>query len=223
MALLAACGTPVAGLPTTVTVHATETVRAAPDLAIVTVGVVARGATAAAANQEQARRMAAVLAAVKAAGVADEDVQTTQVSLQPQYAYAEGAPPRIAGFEARNMVSVRVTQLDRVGAMIDAVVADGGNEVQGISFGFRDPEAARAGARTAAMQAALQRAGQYAEAAGLEVDRVLSIVEGGGAAPPMPFPVAMDAVRAQTEAVSATMPGQIESEASVTVVVALRR
>src|SRR5262245_36083498 len=81
--------------------------RTAPDLAIVTLGVLARGPTAAAAQQAQSQRMAAVVQAARAAGAEEGDVQTVGYSLEPQYAYARGQAPRITGYVSRNTVSVR--------------------------------------------------------------------------------------------------------------------
>src|SRR5262245_27052122 len=127
-ALLAACGRN----ETILTVHASATTRAAPDLAIVTLGVLARGGTAQEAQHAQSTRMAAVMAAARAAGVEERNVQTVGFSLEPQYTYPRNASPRITGYVSRNTVSVRVSDLSAVSGLIDATVAEGANELQGI-------------------------------------------------------------------------------------------
>jgi uncharacterized protein YggE len=218
---LAACGE-----PTLLTVHASATTRTAPDLAIVTLGVSARGDTAQAAQAAQATRMSAVMAAAQAAGVEERDVQTVGFSLEPQYAYPRGGSPRVTGYVSRNTVSIRLRDLSRVSGLIDATVAQGANELQGIQFTFEDAEASRDAARAEAVQRARARAEAYAQAAGKRVAAMLSITEPGGAVP-MPMdgrgriygaPVAVE----QAAAGNQIRPGELDAESSVTVVFELR-
>lgn len=221
LAALAACGE-----PTLLTVHASSTTRAAPDLAIVTLGVSARGDTAQAAQQAQAERMNAVMAATSAAGVEERDVQTVGFSLEPQYAYVRNAAPRITGYVSRNTVSIRVRDLSRVSGLIDTTVAQGANELQGIQFTFQDEESSRDAARAQALQTARARAQAYAEAADMRVVRMLSITEPGGIVPPIDMrrgylagaPVAVE----QAANGSAIRPGELDAESAVTVVFELR-
>jgi uncharacterized protein YggE len=218
---LAACGQ----RETLLTVHASATTRTAPDLAIVTLGVLARGANAQAAQQAQSVRMNAVREAARAAGVEDAEVQTVGYSLEPQYAYARGAAPRITGYVSRNIVSIRVRNLDRVSTLIDATVAEGANELQGIQFTFADDEASREAARAQALETARRRAETYAEAAGMRVVRMDSITEPGGQVPDYRRDgYDMRAVNVATEqsAGASIAPGQLDNQASVTVVFELR-
>lgn len=217
---LAACGE-----PTLLTVHASSTTRATPDLAIVSLGVTARGDTAQAAQQAQATRMADVVAAARAAGVEEQDVQTVGFSLEPQYAYPRNAAPRVTGYISRNIVSLRVRDLSRVSSLIDATVAQGANELQGIQFTFENEEGSRDAARAEALQTARTRAEAYAEAGNMRVVRTLSITEPGGMVPPVPVDGRYRAYALEQSAAgnaSSIAPGQLDAQSSVTVVFELR-
>ena len=210
---------------TLLTVHASATTRTAPDLAIVTLGVVARGATARAAQEAQNARMNAVMAAVRAAGVADSDVQTVGFSLDPQYVYRRGQPPRIGAYQSRNVVAIRISNLSAVSGLIDATVADGANELQGIQFTFRDDEASRDAARAKAVETARARADAYAAAAHMRVARVVSITEPGGVVPQWgdaATGLKYRGVAAEQTASAPISPGELDSQSSVTVVYELR-
>lgn len=215
--LLAACGQ-----PTVLTVHASATTRAAPDLAVVTLGVQARGDTARAAQQAQSARMAEVVAAARAAGVEERDVQTVGFSIDPQYAYPRGGPPRVTGYVSRNIVSLRVKDLSAVSGLIDATVAQGANELQGIQFTFQDEEGSRDAARAEALTTARRRAEAYAEAAGMRVKRTLFITEPRGAELPPQYRgpalggyAAPELATAQSNQIN---PGELDAASSVTVV-----
>jgi uncharacterized protein YggE len=159
-----------------------------PDIALIQAGVVTQAATAAEAMRLNGVRMNAVLAALRKAGIAERDIQTATISLSPQYLYAENRPPVITGYQASNQVSVRFREIARTGAVLDALVGAGANNVAGPNLMIDKPEAALDEARTAAVKTARARAQLYAEAAGLRVDRILSISEGGAMPPPMPMP-----------------------------------
>lgn len=224
-AALSACGQQ---RPTLLTVQASASTRAAPDLALVTLGVLARGANAQAAQQAQAERMAAVMAAARAAGAAEADVQTVGYSIEPQYAYPRNAAPRITGYVSRNIVSIRLENLNAVTTLIDATVAEGANELHGIQFTFKDDEASRDAARAQAMQTARRRADAYAEAAGMRVARVDSVTEAGAPVPAYDARYdgysmrAMNESSAQSVAPSPIAAGELDSYASVIVVFELR-
>jgi uncharacterized protein len=189
-----------------------------PDIATIRAGVVSQGVTAAAALSDNAARMARVLAAVKRAGVQSRDVQTSNVSLSPQYRYADGKPPEITGYQASNSVSIRFRDIARSGAILDALVAEGANQIDGPSLSIDQPEAALDEARTDAVKRARARAELYARAAGLNVARIVSIAEAGqnDGGSPSPRVYAMT-VRA------APAPTQIAAgEADVTVTLSVR-
>lgn len=221
LAALAACGE-----STLLTVHASSTTRAAPDLAIVTLGVSARGDTAQAAQQAQSTRMSTVMEAARAAGVEERDVQTVGFSLEPQYIYPRNESPRITGYVSRNTVSIRVRDLSRVSGLIDGTVAEGANELQGIQFTFQDEESSRDAARAQALQTARARAEAYAEAARMRVVQMLSITEPGGT---VPVPYARDgrgyiarAVAPEQAANVQISAGELDAQSAVTVVFELR-
>lgn len=224
LAALGACGQ----RETLLTVNASATTRSAPDLAVVTLGVVARGDTARAAQQAQTVKMNAVMEAARAAGVAEADVQTVGYGLEPQYAYPRNAAPRVTGYISRNVIAVRLRDLSAVSGLIDATVAQGANELQGIQFTYLDEEASREAARAEALQTARTRAEAYAEASGMRVVRMDSITEPGGLVPP-PWESRRDgynlravAVSAEQSAGAAINPGQLDNAASVVVVFVLR-
>jgi uncharacterized protein YggE len=172
-----------------------------PDVATISAGVVTQGQTAAKALADNAARMSAVVAALKRAGVADRDLQTSSINLSPQYRYGENVPPVITGYQASNQVTVRFRDVKRSGAILDALVAQGANQINGPSFALDRPEAALDEARVAAIKAARARADLYARAAGLQVKRILWISESGGFAPPpqpMPMMARMEAKAADT-------------------------
>lgn len=222
LAALGGCGP----RETLLAVHASAKIRSTPDLAIVTLGVTARGDTASAAQQAQSARMQEVLAVAKAAGVQDADVQTVNFSLDRQYVYPRGVPPRVSGYLSRNLVEIRLHDLNAISGMIDAVVAEGANELQGIAFTFANEEASREAARGEALNTARKRAQVYAKAAGLRVVRIQSIIEPGASLPsPDPsrgFAGVLVEAAAPTATAAQIQPGQLDNVASVSVVFVLR-
>jgi hypothetical protein len=189
-----------------------------PDVATIRSGVVSQGATAAAALADNAARMARVLAAIKRAGVQPRDVQTANVSLNPQYRYADGKPPEVTGYQASNTVSIRFRDIARAGAILDALVGEGANQIDGPNLSIDKPEAALDEARTDAVKQARARAELYARAAGLSVARIISISEAGqndgGSPPPRVFAMAARADKVATDIAA--------GEADVTVTLSVR-
>jgi len=158
-----------------------------PDVVTIGAGVVTQAATAGEAMQENARRMTATVAALRKAGVADRDIQTSSINLSPQYRYGENVPPVITGYQASNQVSVRFRDVTRAGAILDTLVAQGANQINGPSFALDKPEAALDEARTLAIATARKRAELYARAAGMTVRRIVSITESGSNNQPQPM------------------------------------
>ncbi len=150
-----------------------------PDVATIRAGVVTQGQTAAVALSENATRMTRVLAALKQAGVAQRDIRTASVALSPQYRYAENQPPAVTGYQASNSVSIRFRDVAKSGAILDALVAQGANQIDGPSLSLDQPEAALDEARANAVKIARARAELYAKAAGLSVARIVTISENG--------------------------------------------
>lgn len=167
-------------------------VRRTPDIAVISAGVVSNAPTAAAAMADNADRMARVLAALRRAGLAERDIATASVSLQPQYRYAENQPPLVTGYQASNSVNIRFRDIRRAGAILDTLVREGANQINGPALTIDRPEAALDEARVQAVGQARARAELYARAAGLTIKRIVSISESGdGFAPPPPMPVSM--------------------------------
>jgi uncharacterized protein YggE len=158
-------------------------VHAAPDLATISLGVTTQGATAAQAMGSNATQMSGLLAALKRQGIAEKDIQTSNLSLSAQYDYENGKAPVLKGYQASNTVTVTVRDLAKIGPTVDAVVAGGANQVNGISFGLRDPQSAEDAARVQAVQRLQAEAALYAKAAGLHVKALRSLSEGGGYEP----------------------------------------
>ena len=169
-------------------VTATGEVTRVPDVAIITAGVVSRSATATGALQDAASRMAKVLAALKRAGVADRDIQTSNVSLNPDYVYANNQPPKLSGYSASNQLTVRFRDIASTGRILDALVEEGANQISGPNLSVEHPEAALDEARAKAVAAGRARADLYARSLGMRVVRVVSVSESGGYAPPPPMP-----------------------------------
>lgn len=173
-------------------------VKAVPDMATISFGVVTEATTAADAMAQNAARMNQVMAALRRAGIEARDVQTSGLNLSAQYDYVENNPPRLRGYQATNQVTVVINDLTRVGATADAVVAAGVNQINGISFGLKDPTAAENQARQIAVRNLQGKAALYAQALGVELGGIRSLSEGGGYSPrpPMMFArveMAMDA------------------------------
>lgn len=202
-------------------INADGTSEARPDLATINLGVTTEGQTAQAALQENARRMTALNAALRRAGIAERDIQTSNVSVYPQQQYRENQAPLITGYQANNTVNVRVRNVNNLGRVIDAVVAAGGNTVNGVSFSHADPEAQLDAARRDAIAEARRRADLYASALNMRVVRIVAVSEGGGYSPPMPMPMERMAM-AGNDASTPIAPGEIETRVSVGVTFELR-
>ena len=211
---------------TLLTVSADGRVTRAPDIATFSAGVVSHGKTASEALAANSTDMAKVIVALKRAGIADKDIQTSNLSLNPIYAPQRSLPdgtidppqPRIVGYQANNSVNVRQRNLKDYGKVIDTLVSSGANQVNGPSFEVENPDPVLDAARTAAMQKARTRAELYARAAGLKVSRILSISESGGWSPPQPVMYRMAAMEAAPPAPPAPVQaGELQMSMTVTV------
>jgi hypothetical protein len=159
-----------------------------PDLARINAGVSTQAATATEAIRLNAAQMNKVLAALKRAGIADRDVQTSSINLSPEYRYGENQPPVLTGYRASNDVTIRFRKIAETGTILDALVAQGATQINGPSWEIDKPEAALDEARQDAVKVARARAELYARAIGKRVTRILSISESGSVVPgPMPM------------------------------------
>ncbi len=194
-----------------------------PDIATLSTGVVTQAADANGALRANAEQMSKVMTAVKAAGIAERDVQTSGLSIYPQYKYAENQAPAITGYQASNTVNLKVRDITKLGKVLDALVASGANQVNGPSFEIDEPEAAYDEARRKALKKAQLRADMYAKALGVRVRRIVSINEGGGYSPPSPMPMmAMKSAMADSTQTQVS-PGESSLSASINVVFELGR
>jgi uncharacterized protein YggE len=193
-----------------------------PDVATISTGVVTQAADANAAMRDNAVQMDKMMSALRAAGIAARDIQTSGINLNPQYKYADNQPPAIVGYQASNSVNVKVRELAKLGKVLDALVAQGANQINGPSFGIDKPEAAMEEARLAAVKKAQAQAQTYARALGLQVKRIVSISE-GGAGQPGPMPVMRMMAAAPMEKDTAISPGESSVSVSVEMVFELGR
>lgn len=175
----------------------------APDMATINLGVQTDAPTAAEALKANGARMNQVMAALKKAGIAARDIQTSNLSLNAQYAYEQNQPPKLTGYQASNQVTITVRDLTKLGAAVDATVGAGANTVNGISFGLVNPQAAEDAARLEAVKALRAKAELYGRATGYKTVRLVNLSEGGGYTPaPPPMPVFAMAKREMADATS---------------------
>ena len=170
-------------------ISATGEVSRVPDLAIITAGVVAKAPTASAALQESASRMQRVVAALKRAGIADRDIQTSNVNLNPEYRYPENQSPQLTGYTASNNVTVRFRDVRTSGRILDALVGEGANQIGGPNLTIDNTDAALDEARAKAIAVGRERAQAYARSLGMRVVRLVAVSETGGNSIVQPLPM----------------------------------
>ena len=203
-------------------VSATGEVSRVPDVAIISAGVQTRSTTATGALSQNATRMERVREALKAAGIADRDIQTSNISLNPEYRYVENVPPRLTGYTASNQVNVRFRDIANTGRILDALVAQGANQINGPNLTIDKPEAALDEARANAIAVGRARADLYARALGMRVVRLLSITEGGGHGSPPVIMMTGTRGAAVAQADSKIDPGEQQLQVTVAMSFELR-
>ena len=168
-------------LPTAnIQVSATGKVNMAPDMATVSAGVVTQGQTAREAMFGNATKMTRAFEELEAAGIEKKHITTSQLSLQPRYNRQNRQAPKIDGYDARNTVSAKTYDLDNVGAMLDALVKAGVNNINGVQFSIKDSKSAKNKAREDAIREAKAKAEAMAAAAGVKLGKLKSLSESGG-------------------------------------------
>ena len=170
----------------TISVSGEGEVSAKPDQARLSAGVVTQAPTATAALSANTAAMNRLFGALKLLGIPDERIQTSNFSVQPQYPpfRPDAAEPRtITGYQVSNQVTVMVDELSKLGAVLDALVGSGANQVGGVSFAIADVKPLAERARAAAVESAMAKARTLAAAAGVTLGPLLSIQEGGGVRP----------------------------------------
>lgn len=201
----------------TITVTGSGRASVRPDLADLRLGVTITAASVEQARSANSSTLAAVLAGLKALGIEDGDLQTSIVSVSPQYDYSQdGAPPRLAGYTFSNLVAAVVRDIERVGEAIDAALTAGATNVDQIAFRVADPSAAERAAREGAITDARVKADTFVTAAGVAITGVAAIVETGTPIP-YPTPFAERLAFAAKDAATPIEPGTNEVTATVTV------
>jgi uncharacterized protein YggE len=216
---------PVTGAPATgstpaehtITVSASGKVTIVPDVARVNLGVTVTRPTVKAAREAGAKSMTDIIAAIKSLGIADADIQTTNLSLYAQY--GNGSTPRVVGYQMSEQVQVTVRDLDKAGDVVDAATAKGATDVNGISFESADPVKAQNDARAAAVTAARASAQAMAAAGNVALGGVVSITDATPASPIFYGFGAKSAPAADTA--TPVQPGTQDLSATVTVVFAI--
>ncbi len=196
------------------TVTGDATVNVAPDTAVIRIGVTTTAKTAREASEGNARQATSVLAAIKESGIGDRDVQTSRLSLQPQYDQSKTGPARLLGFQVTNQLTVKFHDIDKLPGFLDRAIAAGANEMSGIEFIVSEQSKLLDQARDDAVADARRKAELYAKAAGVKVGQVVTITEEGSSPPPRP----MQAMRAAGVPVA---PGEQTLRANVTVTYAI--
>ena len=217
----------VAAQAPVVSLSVTEEVRSAPDAASFSTGVTTQAPTATEALRQNSAQMSALIERIKKLGVADKDIQTSGINLSAQYDYnnRDNQPqgPRFIGYEASNQLTVKLRDITRVGASLDAMVAAGATNISGPNFSIDDPSPMLVQARGAALKSAKAQADYYAQAAGYRSARLVSISESNsGGQPPMPM---MQSARFKADAAPVTPvePGQVSASVTLTVQYALEK
>ena len=226
VAALAQTSVTIAETSPVVTLNVTESVEAAPDIATVGTGVQTRAPTAQAAMQQNAAQTEKLIAALAKAGIAKKDIQTSGINLNAQYDYSnnngQSPTPRFMGYEASNTLTVKLRDIKRVGASLDAMVAAGATNLNGPSFSIDDPSPLLVQARGQALKSAKAQADFYAQAAGYRSARLVSISESNsGGQPPMPMMVR--SFKADAAPVTPVEPGQVSASVTLTVQYALEK
>ena len=150
----------------------------APDMATLQLTVMREAATARAALDDNSAAMAEVIAAMRDAGIAEKDLQTTNFSIQPRYTYPKPRnenPPELVGYVVRTSLQVKVRDLGKLGVLLDTSVSLGVNEGGSVQFGNDDPSSALSEARVRAVKDAMAKARTMADAAGVALGNLLEL------------------------------------------------
>lgn len=193
-------------------------VRAEPDLATVRLGIVQQAESARVAQDAANLVGTAILEALEDVGVDDEDVQTAGLNLTPLYSRMRGdGDPEIVGYRASNTVSIRVTDIQRVGIVIDAGLDAGANQLQGVGFGLQDDLASREEALRLAITEARRKAEAMAGALGVRLNGVARVSEGGVFVQQPMMEMSGRAMAVQEAVSTPVAPGSVSVSASVSI------
>jgi uncharacterized protein YggE len=174
-------------MPRVISLNGHGEVKASPDMAVVTVGVMSQAQTAREALTQNTAAMEKIFASLKAGGIEARDIQTSNFSVNPRYDYGQNnnQPPRLVGYDVSNSVAVSVRKLDTLGSVLDTVVSEGSNQINGIMFAIADDAKLQDEARKAAVADAERKAKLYAEATHITLGQIMGVSE-GNFQPPQP-------------------------------------
>ncbi len=187
-----------------------------PDIVVINAGIVTEAPTASEALRANNRQMNGVFRALQSAGFADRDIQTASISLSPRYDHSNRNERRLLGYTASNQLTIRFREIEQAGTVIDMLVAQGVNQINGPSFRVDSPEEALDEARRDAVTTARTRAELYAAAAGMRVVRIVAISEAGASRPPVVMQRMASAAMDMAESVPVA-PGEQRLTANVSV------
>ncbi|HEY0070156.1 MAG TPA: SIMPL domain-containing protein, partial [Chloroflexia bacterium] len=193
-----------------ISVRGSGAVSAKPDMANLQVGVSIQNPSLEAAQGEAARKMDALIGNLKAAGIDEKDINTTQYNVEPVMDYRDGQAPTVTGFRVTNVVEVKIRELSKASKLIDDLVKSGANTIYGLNFGFSDPTAVMKQAREAAVKDAREKAEQLAGLNGVTLGSVLVVDDGGANVPPPVVEAKMANSTAMDVALPPINPGQQE-------------
>jgi uncharacterized protein YggE len=206
-------------LPRNIQVTGEGRVSAAPDVAVISIGVDAVAKTLSQATAEANERMRRVLQAVEKTGVAPRDVRTTRYDVSIDRPWKDGKPGPITSYTVSTAAEATVRELGRLGAILDAATAAGSNAVGGLRMEKDDPTAERARALAAAYAAARAKAEAIAKAAGVSLGDLVSVAESAGR---IPVPLAAGVMKAEAASAAPVAQGELRFEASVSATFAIR-
>ena len=203
-----------------ITVSGEGKVTGKPDLALITLGVSTLRPTVAEARDAAATALTGILDGMKAAGVEDDDIQTSQLSIYPEYDYS-GQTQRLTGFRVSNTVTAKIRDINSTSDVIDNAITNGGDEttIQSIAFTIDNPESLREQAREAAVADAKKKAETLAGASGVSIGNPVNISEGGAYIPPVPYAENRYAADEASQAGASTpiQPGELDVIINVSV------
>ena len=181
-------------VPRVISLNGHGEVKAKPDMAVVTVGVMSQAQTAREALTQNTAAMEKIFASLKAGGIEARDIQTSNFSVNPRYDYGQNnsQPPRLVGYDVSNSVAVSVRKLDTLGSVLDTVVSEGSNQINGIMFAIADDDKLKDEARKLAVADAERKAKLYADTTRITLGQIMGVSE-GNFQPPQPVFKAMRA------------------------------
>jgi uncharacterized protein YggE len=201
--------------PSTISVSATETASAVPDIATVDVGSTVIAPSAGSAQEQNTERMNKILEAMKVLGIEDKDLKTSSYDVYPQYDYSTGGPAKITGYQASQTLTVKIRESAKVSTVLDKAQELGATNIGSLRFEVDDNTSAEEEARKKAIEKAYAQALEIADAMGAHLGPVVSYSEYAGGGNPMPY--MYDAVKLESAAGSAPAIAPGENETSMTV------